>query len=127
MPNGRARFSAISPPKLEIPEGCVYVTTRRGKQFNSMTYGSNDPLTNRERTDIFVSGHDADRLGLQDGEKIRLRSDVGQMDGTCRIAPIPPRNVQVHWPEGNVLVSRHYDPVSFEPDYNAVARIEKIL
>ncbi|HLG18348.1 MAG TPA: FdhF/YdeP family oxidoreductase [Bdellovibrionota bacterium] len=127
MPNGRARFSAISPPKLEIPEGCVYVTTRRGKQFNSMTYGSNDPLTNRKRTDIFVSGHDADRLGLQEGEKIRLRSDVGQMDGTCRIAPIPPRNVQVHWPEGNVLIARRYDPVSFEPDYNAVARIEKIL
>ena len=34
---------------------------------------------------------------------------------------IRPGNLQVHWPEGNVLIPyRRFDPDSGEPDYNAV-------
>lgn len=127
MPEGKARFSVVPLPDIEVPKGYVYVTTRRGKQFNSMTYGSYDPLTDRKRNDIFVSMVDAKEFGLREGDAIRLRSDVGAMEGACRIAPIRPRNVQVRWPEGNVLISRRYDPVSAEPDYNALAKIERIV
>ena len=35
-----------------------------------------------------------------------------------------PGNVEVHWPEGNVLLSASVrDPDSLEPDYNAIVTI----
>jgi len=126
MPGGKAKFSPVELPVTDIPEGFVYVTTRRGKQFNSMTYGSYDPLTDRSRNDVLISSSDAQQFGLKEGDELLLHSDTGKMRGICRIASIRERNVQVHWPEGNVLISRRYDPISGEPDYNALARIEKI-
>ncbi|MCC6704898.1 MAG: hypothetical protein IT334_08460, partial [Thermomicrobiales bacterium] len=42
------------------------------------------------------------------------------------IAPIQPRNLQVHWPEGNVLLHpTRRSPESHVPDYNAFVRIER--
>jgi hypothetical protein len=40
-------------------------------------------------------------------------------------APIKPGNLEVHWPEGNVLLGNTIDPDSLEPDYNAVVTIER--
>ena len=53
---------------------------------------------------------------------LRLRQDAVKQhfanDGSARIRP---GNLQVHWPEGNVLIPyRRFDPDSGEPDYNAV-------
>lgn len=126
MPEGKARFSVVPVPYVEIPKGYVYVTTRRGRQFNSMTYGSHDPLTNHQRGDVFVSSEDAETFGVREGDRIRLKSEVGTMDGTCRVVPIRARNVQVHWPEGNAIIPRRYDPVSGEPDYNTLATMERV-
>jgi hypothetical protein len=33
--------------------------------------------------------------------------------------------VQAFWPESNALTGRRYDPVSGEPDYNAVVSVER--
>jgi hypothetical protein len=38
-----------------------------------------------------------------------------------------PGNLEVHWPEGNALLSgRAIDPDSLEPDYNAVVKLKAI-
>jgi hypothetical protein len=38
-----------------------------------------------------------------------------------------PGNLEVHWPEGNALLSASaIDPDSMEPDYNAVVTIEPL-
>ena len=40
---------------------------------------------------------------------------------------LPARSLQVHWPEGNVLISggeAHREPRSKVPDYNAVVTVE---
>ena len=124
MPEGRARFAALPLPETQVPEGQFYLTTRRGKQFNSMLYGARDPLTGAARAAVFVSERDADALGLADGARVRLRSETGQYEARVRRAPVKPRTLQVHWPEGNVLISRRYDPVSGEPDYNAFVELE---
>ena len=56
---------------------------------------------------------------------MRLRSRAGTFAGRLRQAPIRPGNLEVHWPEGNVLLSGEtIDPESLEPDYNAVVTIE---
>jgi molybdopterin-dependent oxidoreductase alpha subunit len=130
IPGGRARFSPVAPPQLDFLAGEIgnrfYLATRRGKQFNSMVYDEADPLTGSKRRDeIFISAEDACRLGLQEGEPVRLRSAAGEMRGVCRIAPVVSGTLQAFWPEANVLISHRVDPASKEPDYNAWVTLEK--
>ena len=71
-----------------------------------------------------MSAEDARRLGLSTGDPVRLRSEVGTFSGRVRVGPVKPRYLQAYWPEVNVLISRRFDPVSGEPDYNAFVWIE---
>ncbi len=77
--------------------------------------------------DILMSHEDADRLGIHDGEAIRLTSRAGSYTGRAKIDQIKARNLEVHWPEGNYLLSREeIDRASREPDCNAIVRVEKV-
>jgi len=126
MPDKRARFLLVNIPRIDVPAGKFYFTTRRGKQFNSMTYGEADPLTgSQHRDDIFMHPADAARLEVTEGEAVILRSSCGELRGRVRLADIHEGNLQAHWPEGNVLIERRYDPVSAEPDYNALVEVTK--
>lgn len=123
MPDGRARFTPIALPETRIPDGRFYLTTRRGRQFNSMVHARRDPLTGAGRDAVFMSREDARALGVREGSPVRIRSDTGSLQARVRIARVKPRTLQVHWPEGNVLISRRYDPLSGEPDYNAYVEV----
>lgn len=124
MPNQRARFAPLRLPDQKIPDGKFLLATRRGKQFNSMTYGLEDPLMGVKRRDtIFISQEDATRLRLKEGASIELRSLCGAMKGILHISDVKPRNLQAYWPEANILIERRYDPVSGEPDYNSNVEI----
>ena len=128
MPDGRARFSAIEPPDRAVGKGRFYLATRRGKQFNSMTFGAKDRLMgSKSRDTIFIAREDAERLGLQDGTRVTIRSDTGAMNGTIQLAPVKSGTLQAYWPEANVLIPRRADPVSGEPDYNAEVWIEALI
>jgi molybdopterin-dependent oxidoreductase alpha subunit len=125
VPGGKARFTVVPIPRVDIPEGHFFLTSRRGKQFNSITYGRKDGMTGAgDRRTVFFAPEDARRLGLRDGAPVRLRSALGAMDGVCAVGPCRPGHLQAFWPECNVLVGRMYDPVSGEPDYNAFVRVE---
>ena len=125
-PDGKALFSVVTPPARRLPAELFHVSTRRGKQFNSMVQHDVDPLTGAGRDDVFISKEDAARLGVRDGDALRLTSPAGQYVGRAKIDRIKPRNLAVHWPEGNVLLSREEKSVlSHEPDYNAVVSVEK--
>jgi anaerobic selenocysteine-containing dehydrogenase len=105
------------------------VSTRRGKQFNSMVQAAVDPLTGARRDAVLIDPVDADALGVAAGDRVRLRSDTGTYDGTVTLARLPARTLQVHWPEGNVLVAAgaaHREPTSKVPDYNAVVTVERV-
>jgi molybdopterin-dependent oxidoreductase alpha subunit len=126
MPDHRARFLVVNLPRLDAPAGKFYLTTRRGKQFNSMTYGKADPVTGSgRRDDVFMNPADAERQGLEDGESIILRSACGEFRGVVRLADIHEGNLEAYWPEGNVLIERRYDQVSAEPDYNVLVEVRK--
>jgi predicted molibdopterin-dependent oxidoreductase YjgC len=126
MPGGRARFTAVPVPRIEIPAGSFYLTTRRGKQFNSMAQGGRDFLMgSASRSDVLMNPADMARLALGDGDGVRLRSEVGVWVGTARHAPMKERHLQTYWPETNVLIPRRFDPVSGEPDYNVMVTAER--
>ena len=127
MPDQRARFSVVVPKNDILKPDEFYMTTRRGKQFNSIVYGQEDPLIgSRRRDEIYLSEQDAASLKLEEGDPIVLKSETGEYPGVCRIGPLQPRTVQVFWPEANVLISRRLDPVSHEPDYNTIVTIKRM-
>jgi anaerobic selenocysteine-containing dehydrogenase len=79
-----------------------------------------DPLTGARRDDVLISGKDMERLSVSEGDSVRLESPNGAFEGRLRCAPIRPGNLEVYWPEGNILLSGSaIDPDSMEPDYNA--------
>ena len=123
-PDGKAHFTPLMPPENEIPQGWFFLSTRRGKQFNSMVQAPYDPLTGAQRDDVFISPEDAQTLGLREGDPVLLQSEVGEFCGRVKLMPLKPRNIQIHWPEGNVLIKRGVcDPACGIPDYNAFVQV----
>jgi molybdopterin-dependent oxidoreductase alpha subunit len=125
MPDQKARFTPLDPPRPEVPEGHFYLTTRRGKQFNSMVLKDADLLQGAAgRDDLFIHPSDLARLGLSAGARLRLVSAHGTWLCTARPMAIQPGVLQAYWPECNVLIGRCWDPRSEEPDYNAIVKVE---
>jgi molybdopterin-dependent oxidoreductase alpha subunit len=124
--DGKGHFRAVALPHLNRPPGVYHVSTRRGKQFNSLIYAEVDPINGAPRDAILMSEEDAGLLHLKNGDRIALVNDLGTYEGSVFIAPIAPGNLQVHWPEGNVIIRRGVvDAAGGVPDYNALVRIEK--
>lgn len=122
--DGKAHFVAVEPHRLDLPEGRFLLSTRRGKQFNSMVWKAKDPLTGAGRDALFMSADDAVALGLADGDPVSVRSATGSMAARVKVAAIRPGNVQAFWPEANVLIAGGVrDAASGVPDYNAVVEV----
>ena len=76
---------------------------------------------------MLISPDDLRSLGLEDGAAVVLTSASGSFRGRLKSAPIKPGNLEVHWPEGNTLLSASaIDPDSMEPDYNAVVTLSRV-
>jgi molybdopterin-dependent oxidoreductase alpha subunit len=117
-PDGRGVFSVVVPPPPAASNGTLRLSTRRGKQFNTMVLADRDPLTGAVRDSVFVSAADANRRGIANGDPVALRSDHGEMRGHAFVTDIAPGNVQVMFPEGNVLLpTGPREPLSHLPDY----------
>ncbi|MGE3513484.1 MAG: molybdopterin dinucleotide binding domain-containing protein, partial [Vicinamibacterales bacterium] len=122
----RAHFATVALPLDAGPDRVTtfVVSTRRGKQFNSMVQRDVDPLTGAGRDAVFICQTDLDRLGLTPGARVRLTSLNGGFTGRLTVATMTQGNLAVHWPEGNVLLSATaVDPESQEPDYNAIVTL----
>jgi predicted molibdopterin-dependent oxidoreductase YjgC len=125
--DGRAHVRPVPLPQVRPRNGQFKLSTRRGKQFNTLIYAQVDPLTGAARDAVFINPEDAATLYLRNGDPIRVVSEDGHFQGRAFLAPIARGNLQVHWPEGNVLLSPgHCDPVGGVPDYNAWVRVEPL-
>jgi anaerobic selenocysteine-containing dehydrogenase len=106
------------------PDGRFLLSSRRGKQFNSMVMRDEDPLTGARRDAVFMAAGDARRLGLANGTAVRVRSDTGEVAAHVHVAPMREGNVQMFFPECNRLIRPGIrDPDSQVPDYNAVVEV----
>ena len=102
------------------------MTTRRGKEFNSMVFAREDTLQGGlGRGDVFLSSEDAEKLGVAEGMAIVLSNPLGKFKGVARVMNIASGYVQTYWPESNMLIERCYDPISEEPDYHCLVQIRK--
>jgi molybdopterin-dependent oxidoreductase alpha subunit len=128
-PSGRAQFTVLQVPTAELAGDEWFCSTRRGKQFNSMVYADTDPLTGASRDAVYLDEKDAAAEGIVAGDRVRVRSDNGVLEGRAKLVRLPHRTVQVHWPEGNVLLAggpSRREPMSRIPDFNTVVTIERI-
>jgi acyl carrier protein len=125
--DGKARFAPVKLPEAERPAGAFLVSTRRGKQFNSMVQEEVDPLTGAGRDAVLIGPGDAGALRLAEGDEVVLESERGSFRGRVHLAPMTPGNLQVHWPEGQALIAPdRRGRQSGIPDYNAVVRLRPL-
>ena len=122
-PDGRAVFHAVSPAE-HVDHGMFVLSTRRGKQFNTMVHAERDPLTGADRDALFIAAEDAGRLGLDAGARVLVRSKHGELAARIHIAPIKEGNVQVFFPECNVLFPQgQRDEQSGAPAHTAFVEV----
>jgi molybdopterin-dependent oxidoreductase alpha subunit len=141
-PDGKAHFHAVPLPRSggaigdATPSGKgqsleqdrrFIVSTRRGKQFNSLIYARVDPLNGAPREAVLMNPEDASSLGLAERDRVALINQIGRFEGRLYLAPIARGNLQIHWPEGNVIIPRGVtDPAGGVPDYNTRVSVERI-
>jgi molybdopterin-dependent oxidoreductase alpha subunit len=130
--DGKAHFRGVELPTQPVmarngdEKRTFIVSTRRGKQFNSLVYDEVDPLTGAARDSVLMNPDDAAALHLANQDRIALVNDLGRFEGRVFVAPIARGNLQVHWPEANHIIRRGViDKLGGVPDYNAVVTIEK--
>jgi molybdopterin-dependent oxidoreductase alpha subunit len=138
-PDGKAHFRAVPLPAPISGNGAesrvagtsasrqeFSVSTRRGKQFNSLIYAEVDPINGASRDAVLMNPEDAALLHLSQNDLVVLKNDVGSFTGRVFLAPMARGNLQIHWPEGNVIIRRGVvDAAGGVPDYNARVRLEK--
>jgi molybdopterin-dependent oxidoreductase alpha subunit len=123
-PDGKARFVPVTPQEARLPEGRFLLSTRRGKQFNTMVWQDTDPITGGGRDALFLADADADRLGVDEGDEVVVRSEAGEVRARVKRSRMREGNVQMFFPEANPLLDpTRRDPVGLVPDYNATVEI----
>jgi molybdopterin-dependent oxidoreductase alpha subunit len=124
--DGKAHFRPVPLPDLNRAKDEFEVSTRRGKQFNTLIYAEIDPLNGAPRDAVLMNPDDAAKLRLNNKDRIALKNKLGRYEGQVFLAPIAPGNLQVHWPEGNVILPHGITDKAGVPDYNTRVTIEKV-
>jgi molybdopterin-dependent oxidoreductase alpha subunit len=131
-PDGKAHFRPVplpasAGPRVNGAPGKFIVSTRRGKQFNSLIYAEVDPLNRAPRDAVLMNAEDAAGLKLAQSDRVALTNELGRYEGRVFLAPVARGNLQIHWPEGNVIIRRGViEPSGGVPDYNAQVEVTKI-
>jgi molybdopterin-dependent oxidoreductase alpha subunit len=109
---GRARFSVVPLPQLELePEQLLLSTIRSHDQFNTTVYDVNDRYRGvyGYRHVLFMHEADLSERGLRTGDKVTItshfRGETRQAMGFTVLAyDLPRRSAAAYFPEANVLV-----------------------
>ncbi len=135
---GKGKFHVISYlPPAEVPDAQYpfWLTTgRMGFHYHTRTMTGVSPSLQQEVGEgyVEVSPKDAARLGLQEGELVRVASRRGEIKIKVRLTPGVGQNVifiPFHFAESaaNVLTNPALDPVAKIPEYKVCAvRVDKM-
>jgi molybdopterin-dependent oxidoreductase alpha subunit len=109
---GRARFSVVPLPRIELePEQLLLSTIRSHDQFNTTVYDVNDRYRGvyGYRHVLFMHEADLESRGLRTGDKVTItshfRGERRQAKGFTALAyDLPRGSAAAYFPEANVLV-----------------------
>ncbi|MGB3510219.1 MAG: molybdopterin dinucleotide binding domain-containing protein [Microcoleaceae cyanobacterium] len=91
-----------------------------------MVQENKDSITEAVREAVLINPVDGEKLGLKDEDEVLLKNDLGEFKERIYFALMKPGNLQIHWPEGNVLLDKAKRSVEGVPDYNALVSLEKL-
>lgn len=118
--DGKAHFVVTPIPKLEKGK-LMLASVRSEGQFNSIIYEETDSYRGKAgRYSVFLSMADMAERGLTEGQKVKVRSSVGEMEGIATSFDLPPGSVLAYYPEANVLIGTEVDPRSKTPAFKSV-------
>ncbi|MFN2238374.1 MAG: FdhF/YdeP family oxidoreductase [Thermoanaerobaculia bacterium] len=122
-PDGKAHFEVTPLPAPFTSDGELRLMTLRSEgQFNTVVYEEEDPYRGTDRRDVvLMAKEDAARLGLEEGEPVRVSTTTGSMDVVVSFIEIRPGNIAMYYPEANRLVPRMLDGASKTPAFKSVA------
>lgn len=121
--SGKAKFHAIPLPAQPADENQLRLMTIRSEgQFNSVVYDEEDIYRGQERRDVILMNRaDIDRLGFQPDQRVKVKSEVGEMSFILvREFDIRAGNALMYYPEANILVPHSVDPLSKTPGFKGV-------
>jgi molybdopterin-dependent oxidoreductase alpha subunit len=123
-PTGKAQLRVHALPQLPGgPHELRLMTIRSEGQFNTVVYEDYDLYRGIDRRDvILLHPDDLRRFGLADGQRVTVKSAIGEMANVLATAfeNIRPGNAAMYYPECNVLVPRSNDPRSKTPAFKSV-------
>ncbi|SFV30320.1 oxidoreductase alpha (molybdopterin) subunit [Devosia crocina] len=118
--DGRAHFVVTPIPRVE-PGKLLLASVRSEGQFNSIIYEETDSYRGKAgRYSVFLSALDMADRGLVEGQRVRVRSEVGEMEGVAVGFDLPKGSVLAYYPEANVLIPTAVDPRSKTPAFKSV-------
>ena len=118
------------PPK-EVPDEeypLILTTARLEEHYNTGTMSRRSPTLNRQHPENFVDVHpnDAERYGIEDGEKVRLKSRRGEITVEAHVTEDTKEGVVWTTPHfaaasANLLTNDVLDERAKIPEYKAAA------
>jgi anaerobic selenocysteine-containing dehydrogenase len=123
-PSGRAKLHThMLPPLAGGEEELRLMTVRSEGQFNTVVYEEYDLYRGQDRRDvILLHPADIERLGFKPDQRVTVKSAAGELTNiVLRAYPeIRAGNALMYYPEANVLVPRHADPMSKTPAFKGI-------
>lgn len=119
-PSRKAQFKVHSwPARTKSNRRYTLSTVRSEGQFNSIIYEEQDTYRGTQtRWCVMMNGDDLASLGVQNGDRVNVTSDHGEMrDVTAYEFDLPPGDVLAYFPEANVLLDTAVDPRSRTPSF----------
>ena len=96
-------------------------TVRSEGQFNSIVYEDDDVYRGTtNRWVVMMSPKDMERLGVNAGNRVTLKSKIGEMP-LLEVVPfdIQEGNLMCYYPEANLLTATEVDPRSRTPGFKS--------
>ncbi len=121
--SGRAACHVVNlPASIGGPGEFALMTVRSEGQFNSVVYDEEDLYRGNTRRDVvMISAADTECLGVSEGDRVQVCSDIGSMSSHVAIVDISNGSAAMYYPEANVIVPRRIDPKSLTSAFKSVA------
>ncbi|MBX9879168.1 MAG: FdhF/YdeP family oxidoreductase [Candidatus Obscuribacterales bacterium] len=119
--NGKAIMHETPLPKVKGKDEFRLITLRSEGQFNTVVYEEYDIYRGMpHRYCILMSKEDAEKLNIEDGQRIKVVGEAGEMDNIeVVVGQIRSGTVAMFYPEANVLIKANIDKRSRTPNFKS--------